>query len=264
MIPTTFRSSGEKIKIKMRFEKFGQLWNSFPPFWTNDFTEVQTSIPSQLRECQAILILKLLSLSGMAWCTCILFTYVLILCLVLLSLTLISCKKCRSPQPLNSCLNPLQFPTLYRTNQKARAPIWSRWPEANPEQNYWKESLVWIVEEERRERDEPKRGFHCGCWGGVWTSCGQKWIACSPCSSTRSFAPVHFNVLFFNLSRMWLFRGDLIRILTCGLCWQGVLDEQFLQLQQLQDESSPNFVSEVINIYFHESEKLLRNLRSLL
>ncbi|KAK3219356.1 hypothetical protein Dsin_013326 [Dipteronia sinensis] len=45
---------------------------------------------------------------------------------------------------------------------------------------------------------------------------------------------------------------------------QGVLDEQFLQLQQLQDESSPNFVSEVVNIYFHESEKLLRNLRTLL
>ncbi|KAL4328379.1 hypothetical protein AHAS_Ahas13G0194200 [Arachis hypogaea] len=45
---------------------------------------------------------------------------------------------------------------------------------------------------------------------------------------------------------------------------QGVLDEQFLQLQQLQDETSPNFVSEVVNIYFHESEKLLRNLRGLL
>ncbi|KDP37077.1 hypothetical protein JCGZ_06133 [Jatropha curcas] len=44
----------------------------------------------------------------------------------------------------------------------------------------------------------------------------------------------------------------------------GVLDEQFLQLQQLQDESSPNFVSEVVNIYFHESEKLLRSLRGIL
>lgn len=45
---------------------------------------------------------------------------------------------------------------------------------------------------------------------------------------------------------------------------QGVLDEQFLQLQQLQDETSPNFVIEVVTIYFGESEKLLRNLRTLL
>lgn len=44
---------------------------------------------------------------------------------------------------------------------------------------------------------------------------------------------------------------------------QGVLDEQFLQLLQLQDESSPNFVSEVVNMYFNESEKLLRSLRAL-
>ncbi|KAH6758734.1 histidine phosphotransfer protein 6 [Perilla frutescens var. frutescens] len=58
-------------------------------------------------------------------------------------------------------------------------------------------------------------------------------------------------------------RADMNRLLAI-LFHQGVLDEQFLQLQQLQDESSPNFVSEVVNIYFHESEKLLRNLRALL
>ncbi|XP_062086888.1 pseudo histidine-containing phosphotransfer protein 6 isoform X1 [Humulus lupulus] len=58
-------------------------------------------------------------------------------------------------------------------------------------------------------------------------------------------------------------RADMSRLLAL-LFHQGVLDEQFLQLQQLQDESSPNFVSEVVNIYFHESEKLLRNLRTLL
>ncbi|KAI5660489.1 hypothetical protein M9H77_29282 [Catharanthus roseus] len=58
-------------------------------------------------------------------------------------------------------------------------------------------------------------------------------------------------------------RLDMNRLLAL-LFHQGVLDEQFLQLQQLQDESSPNFVSEVVNIYFHESEKLLRNLRGLL
>ncbi|XP_009630250.1 pseudo histidine-containing phosphotransfer protein 6-like [Nicotiana tabacum] len=58
-------------------------------------------------------------------------------------------------------------------------------------------------------------------------------------------------------------RTDINRLLAL-LFHQGVLDEQYLQLQQLQDESSPNFVSEVVNIYFQESEKLLRNLRSLL
>ncbi|XP_057969640.1 pseudo histidine-containing phosphotransfer protein 6 [Malania oleifera] len=58
-------------------------------------------------------------------------------------------------------------------------------------------------------------------------------------------------------------RADMNRLLA-QLFHQGVLDEQFLQLQQLQDESSPNFVSEVLNIYFHESEELLRNLRGLL
>nr|XP_007135757.1 hypothetical protein PHAVU_010G156100g [Phaseolus vulgaris]ESW07751.1 hypothetical protein PHAVU_010G156100g [Phaseolus vulgaris] len=57
--------------------------------------------------------------------------------------------------------------------------------------------------------------------------------------------------------------ADMNRLLAF-LFHQGVLDEQFLQLQQLQDESSPNFVSEVVNIYFHESEKLLTNLRALL
>ncbi|KAF8400623.1 hypothetical protein HHK36_013922 [Tetracentron sinense] len=58
-------------------------------------------------------------------------------------------------------------------------------------------------------------------------------------------------------------RSDMNRLLAF-LFHQGVLDEQFLQLQQLQDETSPNFVYEVVNIYFHESEKLLRNLRGLL
>ncbi|CAK8535663.1 unnamed protein product [Lathyrus sativus] len=57
--------------------------------------------------------------------------------------------------------------------------------------------------------------------------------------------------------------ADMNRLLAF-LFHQGVLDEQFLQLQQLQDQTSPNFVSEVVNIYFHESEKLLTNLRSLL
>ncbi|KAI4329345.1 hypothetical protein L6164_021619 [Bauhinia variegata] len=67
-------------------------------------------------------------------------------------------------------------------------------------------------------------------------------------------------MLGLGADRLW---ADMNRLLAF-LFHQGILDEQFLQLQQLQDETSPNFVSEVVNIYFHESEKLLRNLRALL
>ncbi|PIN16294.1 Two-component phosphorelay intermediate involved in MAP kinase cascade regulation [Handroanthus impetiginosus] len=67
-------------------------------------------------------------------------------------------------------------------------------------------------------------------------------------------------MLGFRVERLW---ADMTGLLAL-LFHQGVLDEQFLELQQLQDESSPNFVLEVFNIYFHEAEKLLRSLRSLL
>ncbi|KZV56887.1 hypothetical protein F511_15806 [Dorcoceras hygrometricum] len=67
-------------------------------------------------------------------------------------------------------------------------------------------------------------------------------------------------MLGFHVERLL---AEMNRLLAL-LFHQGVLDEQFLQLQLLQDESSPNFVSEVVNIYFHESEKLLKNLRGLL
>ncbi|XP_058774094.1 pseudo histidine-containing phosphotransfer protein 6-like [Vicia villosa] len=67
-------------------------------------------------------------------------------------------------------------------------------------------------------------------------------------------------MLGFGADLLW---ADMNRLLAF-LFHQGVLDEQFLQLQQLQDDTSPNFVSEVVNIYFHESEKLLTNLRSLM
>ncbi|KAG2723107.1 hypothetical protein I3760_02G157200 [Carya illinoinensis] len=67
-------------------------------------------------------------------------------------------------------------------------------------------------------------------------------------------------MLGLGADRLW---ADMNRLLAL-LFHQGVLDEQFVQLQQLQDESSPNFVCEVVTIYFHESEKLLKNLRGLL
>lgn len=38
---------------------------------------------------------------------------------------------------------------------------------------------------------------------------------------------------------------------------EGVLDEQFQQLMQLQDESNPDFVAEVIQLYFEDSAQKL-------
>ncbi|KAL5203312.1 hypothetical protein ABZP36_014264 [Zizania latifolia] len=41
---------------------------------------------------------------------------------------------------------------------------------------------------------------------------------------------------------------------------QGFLDEQFNQLEELQDESSPNFVEEVVDLFFKDSSRLLTNI----
>jgi histidine-containing phosphotransfer protein len=44
------------------------------------------------------------------------------------------------------------------------------------------------------------------------------------------------------------------------LLFQGVLDEQFTQLQQLQDDSNQDFVREVVDLFFVDSSKLLDQL----
>lgn len=41
---------------------------------------------------------------------------------------------------------------------------------------------------------------------------------------------------------------------------QGFIDEQYSQLQMLQDESNPEFVEEVVTLFFTDSERLLENL----
>lgn len=44
------------------------------------------------------------------------------------------------------------------------------------------------------------------------------------------------------------------------LVQKGFLDGQFSQLQQLQDDSNPEFVVEVVSLFFEDSERLLNDL----
>mmetsp|Transcript_5257 Transcript_5257/g.18356 ORF Transcript_5257/g.18356 Transcript_5257/m.18356 type:complete len:161 (-) Transcript_5257:33-515(-) len=45
---------------------------------------------------------------------------------------------------------------------------------------------------------------------------------------------------------------------------EGTLDDQFSQLQQLQDDGSPDFVSEVVSLYFGDSSAKLKKIRALM
>ncbi|GMY21333.1 histidine-containing phosphotransfer protein 1-like [Fagus crenata] len=51
---------------------------------------------------------------------------------------------------------------------------------------------------------------------------------------------------------------------TALLFHEGFLDEQFNQLQQLQDESNPDFVVEVVSLFFEDSDRLLNELAKAL
>ncbi|CAJ1976180.1 unnamed protein product [Sphenostylis stenocarpa] len=51
---------------------------------------------------------------------------------------------------------------------------------------------------------------------------------------------------------------------TASLFREGFLDDQFNQLQQLQDESNPEFVVEVVTLFFEDAERLLNELSKTL
>jgi hypothetical protein len=55
-----------------------------------------------------------------------------------------------------------------------------------------------------------------------------------------------------------MFIQNILYVGCCGL--QGLLDEQFNQLQQLQDESNPNFLEEVVSLFFEDSQRILENM----
>ncbi|CAL5199949.1 unnamed protein product [Lathyrus oleraceus] len=45
---------------------------------------------------------------------------------------------------------------------------------------------------------------------------------------------------------------------------QGLLDEQFIQLEELQDDANPNFVEEIVTLYYRDSSRLISNLEQTL
>lgn len=55
-----------------------------------------------------------------------------------------------------------------------------------------------------------------------------------------------------------------IQQLLGHLTQEGLLDDQFSQLRQLQDESNPDFVQEVVELYFEDSASKLEKLSTKL
>lgn len=45
---------------------------------------------------------------------------------------------------------------------------------------------------------------------------------------------------------------------------QGLLDEQFIQLEELQDDANPNFVEEVVTLYYRDSSRMILNIEQSL
>ncbi|GAB4850293.1 CCAAT-binding factor complex subunit Php5 [Ancistrocladus abbreviatus] len=51
-----------------------------------------------------------------------------------------------------------------------------------------------------------------------------------------------------------------VAVMRQSLFDQGYLDEQFVQLEELQDDTNPNFVEEVATLFYRDSARLLANI----
>ncbi|KAJ4893774.1 Histidine-containing phosphotransfer protein 4 [Raphanus sativus] len=51
-----------------------------------------------------------------------------------------------------------------------------------------------------------------------------------------------------------------VALIKKSLFDQGYLDEQFMELEELQDDANPNFVEEVATLYFKDSIRLINSI----
>ncbi|KAG5632507.1 hypothetical protein H5410_004224, partial [Solanum commersonii] len=46
-----------------------------------------------------------------------------------------------------------------------------------------------------------------------------------------------------------------------SLAWvQGYVDEQFIELEELQDDATPTFVEEVVTLFYNDSARLIHHI----
>ncbi|CAA7397068.1 unnamed protein product [Spirodela intermedia] len=57
---------------------------------------------------------------------------------------------------------------------------------------------------------------------------------------------------------------DQLSGLVNSMFAEGLLDDQFTQLQMLQDANNPGFIAEVITLFCEDAERLLKELTTLL
>lgn len=59
-------------------------------------------------------------------------------------------------------------------------------------------------------------------------------------------------------------RREQLAMMRKELFDQGYVDDQFIELEELQDDDNPNFVEEVVTLFFTESARILQNISQIL
>ncbi|RDX66991.1 Histidine-containing phosphotransfer protein 4, partial [Mucuna pruriens] len=74
---------------------------------------------------------------------------------------------------------------------------------------------------------------------------------CDGSKHALSVVIVHTRLLKFTACIFWFMIEHHLK---------GLLNEKFIQVEELQDHANPNFVEEIVILYYHDSSKLVSNL----